>query len=198
MKDDRKLFRKKFGVQLFLDALRTHYQRNIDSASEEEVEILRRHTLGIIQEFISQNINHHEVAALITFILSSRCENTINDSLQLILSNLESHVKSDQIYLLLFEPHAADALFCLLLKRQINLEIKSTVVAIFSHLLKSSKVYEKSKVRLRLLDVEMGGVLMLMPGALPPDFAKLYLEQYFSSNLGTVVEFTFVPLRTCF
>ena len=54
---------------------------------------------------------------------------------------------------------------------------------ILSHLLRSGKVYDKSKSRLRLLDVGLSGPLMLMPTELPPDFAKIYFEQYFSSTL---------------
>ncbi|XP_055341493.1 neurobeachin-like protein 1 [Paramacrobiotus metropolitanus] len=187
VKDDKKVFRKKLGVQFFLDTLRMYYATNASTAvlSVEETEILRQHTLGIVQEFICQNINVHEVAALIRFLLVIKDEKTVDDTLQLLLTVLENHNKSDQIYLLLFEPGAADALLCLLLKRHRELpaETKSKIVAIVSHLLRSSKVYEKSKNRLRMLDVEMGGLLLLMPSELPTDFARLYLEQYFSGNL---------------
>ncbi|OQV18153.1 Neurobeachin-like protein 1 [Hypsibius exemplaris] len=186
VKDDRKLFRKRFGVQLFLDSLRTYCTKNSPLAatlSEDEGGILRKHTLGVIQEFIFQNVNHYEVSALIAFVLTVKCERTVDDVLQLILTVLENPSKSDQIYLLLFEPHVADSLFCMLLKRQVPQETKAKIMSILGHLLRSAKVYDKSKSRMRLLDVGLAGPLMLMPNELPPDFAKTYFEQYFSSSL---------------
>ena len=89
VKEDKKAFRKKFGVQLFLDSLRVYGTKNCALAatlSEEEGDILRRHTLGIIQEFISHNVSHTEISALIAFLLTVKCERTVDDVLQLILT----------------------------------------------------------------------------------------------------------------
>ena len=187
VKDDKKSFRKKFGVQLFLDTLRIYSTKTSASAAtltEDEGDILRKHTIGVIQEFICQNITHYEIAALINFLLASSCQKTVDDLLQMFLTVLESPNKSDQIYLLFFEPHSADSLYYLLLKSRLSSDIKDKVVQLFSHLLKSGKVYDKSKNRLRLLDVGIGGMLSMMPGGIPLDFAKVYLEQYLANNLG--------------
>lgn len=64
----------------------------------------------------------------------------------------------DQIFLLLYEPHNSELLYSMLTNKKINMDVKQKIIKLLSILLRSERVYDKHKTRLRLEDGSVIGV----------------------------------------
>jgi hypothetical protein len=92
--------------------------------------------------------------AMISFLAnSSRNVLFQNDMIDLLSTLVEApHNASDQLVLLLFEPNIADSLYALVTQPDLDKTVQSKLLRLMRMLLKTKKVYEKSKTRLRLED----------------------------------------------
>ncbi|XP_067686159.1 neurobeachin-like protein 1 [Haliotis asinina] len=165
IKDDRKYFRKKYGVQYILDTIRTYYSSSLTSGlSEEDSKTIRVSLFNLIKFYIIKDITVEELAQMISFLTVVKEENLICECLDVFLSLLESRKKHDQLYLLLFEPEMAEMLYVLLTYKNYSVIYYEKIVKVLHILLKSDRVYEKSKQRLRLSDCGHLGLISLMQG----------------------------------
>lgn len=60
IKDDRKYYRKKFGIQYFLDIIRQYYSTP-ENISADDAKTIRGTLLGIIRYYIQKDVNIKEV-----------------------------------------------------------------------------------------------------------------------------------------
>ncbi|GFO07271.1 neurobeachin-like protein 1, partial [Plakobranchus ocellatus] len=166
IKDDRKFFRKKYGVQFFLDIVRQYYSTSSESClSEEDNKTIRVSLLNLIKFYIASNIHADELNQIMGFILSVKDSTLVLEALDLLVSLLESRSRRhDQLILLLFEPDQADLLYQLLTYPAQPIIFYEKVVKILYLLLKTERVYEKSKARLRLSEIGHWGLINLMSG----------------------------------
>ncbi|XP_022079256.1 neurobeachin-like protein 1 [Acanthaster planci] len=165
IKDDKKRFRRNFGVQFLLDTIRTYYSPSTTDLSAEDSRIIRNSLLGLIRFYVSKQINHKELSAIINFVTAVEDEILIGEVIDMLITFLESSSK-DQLYLLLFEEGKGDLLYALLTKKDYTDTLRVRVFKMFSLMLRSNKVYEKSKHRMRLMDVGFSGLTLLM-GEMP-------------------------------
>ncbi|KAK3926892.1 Neurobeachin-like protein 1, partial [Frankliniella fusca] len=169
VKEDRKAFRKRYGVQFLLDAIRTHHAAPADLVGADDGRALRLAILRLIRYYISKEVNVKEVAAIVGFLTSVKEETLVMELLEMLILHLEGQCK-DQLFLLLFEPHAADLLYCLLIDRRFSMDLKQKVLKLTSVLLRTDRVYDMHKKRLRLQDSTtvlgglVGGGIGMYPG----------------------------------
>ena len=163
VKDDKKYFRKMYGIQFFLDVIKTYFGKlenlgssnNADTSSsmnDEDLRNLRNSFFGLIKYYAQKEIKVNEINALVSFLSTTKNVLFQNDLLDMLIAIIESPNASDQIYLLLFEPHMADGLYGLLTLPDLDHEVQRKLIKLIRILLKSKKVYDKSKLRLKLED----------------------------------------------
>ncbi|XP_072337816.1 neurobeachin-like protein 1 isoform X1 [Scyliorhinus torazame] len=164
IKDNRKLFRKKYGVQFLLDVIRMCYSNsNKDNdLSADDVKTIRASLYGLIKYFISKGVTQEEVQSIMGYIAAINDEQQLSGILEILLNLLQTSSARDQLYLLLFEPGHADILYALLLTNKYSDTLRELVFKIFERMLKCDKVYERSKQRIKLRDVGYSGLIMLL------------------------------------
>ncbi|XP_066264160.1 neurobeachin-like protein 1 isoform X5 [Branchiostoma lanceolatum] len=150
IKDQRKWFRKKYGVRFMLDICRTFYGSSVEGLTEDDVKTIRASLLGLVKYYVSKGINQEEMSAIVSYICALHDECQLCEVLDMLITLLEGPGR-DQLYLLLYEPKGAELLYALLVQEQYTDTVRKRVCKVFSQLLKFDKVYEASKLRLRLL-----------------------------------------------
>jgi hypothetical protein len=63
----------------------------------------------------------------------------------MLISNMESKSCKAQIFLLFYEPHCADTLYCLLVERSFSMELKQKVLKVILVLTQLSLYYRGTK-----------------------------------------------------
>ncbi|XP_069839468.1 neurobeachin-like protein 1 isoform X4 [Dendropsophus ebraccatus] len=164
IKDSRKLFRKKYGVQFLLDTLRIYYSKE-NSLSSEDLATIRISLFGLIRYFLSKGGTHEEIQSVIGYIAATSDEEQLCGILEVVHNILNTTPTPDQLFLLLFEPGSADILYALLLNQRYSDRLKELVFKILEQMLNCNKVYEKSKQRIRLREVGYSGMGLLVNDA---------------------------------
>uniref|UniRef100_A0A8C7YWS5 Neurobeachin-like 1 n=1 Tax=Oryzias sinensis TaxID=183150 RepID=A0A8C7YWS5_9TELE len=71
IKDDRKQFRRKYGVQFLLDTVRLHYGKNANKENdfgEDDVRAIRASLCGLIKYYISKSMSQEEMHSILGYI----------------------------------------------------------------------------------------------------------------------------------
>uniref|UniRef100_A0A8C3EXT2 Neurobeachin like 1 n=1 Tax=Corvus moneduloides TaxID=1196302 RepID=A0A8C3EXT2_CORMO len=114
IKDSRRLFRKKYGVQFLLDTLRIYY----GDLAPDDLRTIRTSLYGLIKYFLSKGGTHEEIQSIVGYIAATSDEEQLCGILDVLFSLLHSSPTPDQLFLLLFEPGNADILYALLLHQR--------------------------------------------------------------------------------
>ena len=201
IKDDKKYFRKKYGIQFFLDIIKTYFGKSNNELSinnqasnvsdntlhmqstmnDEDLRNLRNSFFGLIKYYAQKEIKINELNSIISFLAITRNVLFQNDLLDMLINLLEAPNSSDQLYLLLFEPNIADGLYALIVQTDISEAIQKKLLKLIKILLKSKKVYDKSKSRLRL--EECGTYAGLISKLNSEYSSRHYQKCKFSENL---------------
>ena len=176
IKDDKKYFRKKYGVQFFLDVIKTYFgigsnankfnESNISEMNgqnisksdqlmnEEDMRNLRSSFFGLIKYYAQKDIRIDELNAIMSFLANSQRSASFQSDVLDMLINLADapNNTSDQLILRLFEPNVAVGLYALLVQPDLDRTVQHRLMRLIRVLLKTKKVYDKSKVRMRLED----------------------------------------------
>uniref|UniRef100_A0A672TUH3 Neurobeachin-like protein 2 n=1 Tax=Strigops habroptila TaxID=2489341 RepID=A0A672TUH3_STRHB len=166
IKDSRRLFRKKYGVQFLLDTLRIYYGYESGckdgDLAPDDLRTIRTSLYGLIKYFLSKGGTHEEIQSIVGYIAATSEEEQLCGILDVLFSLLHSSPTSDQLFLLLFEPGNADILYALLLHQRYSDRLRELVFKIVEEMLKCTKVYERSKHRMRLREVGYSGLGLLL------------------------------------
>lgn len=76
VKNDRKSFRKRFGVQYFLDTIRTYYT-TCDVLSVNHIKILRASILDIVRFYILKEVNISDVDTIVRYLITCKSETMV-------------------------------------------------------------------------------------------------------------------------
>ncbi|XP_062434599.1 neurobeachin-like protein 1 isoform X1 [Rhea pennata] len=180
IKDSRRLFRKKYGVQFLLDTLRIYYGSGCKDSdlTPDDLKTIRTSLYGLIKYFLSKGGTHEEIQSIIGYIAATSEEEQLCGILDVLFSLLHSSPTPDQLFLLLFEPGNADILYALLLHQRYSDRLRELVFKIVEEMLKCTKVYERSKQRMRLREVGYSGLgLLLNESPVSVSFIKNLLNQ---------------------
>ncbi|XP_025903832.1 neurobeachin-like protein 1 isoform X2 [Nothoprocta perdicaria] len=180
IKDSRRLFRKKYGVQFLLDTLRMYYGSGCKDSdlAPDDLRTIRTSLYGLIKYFLSKGGTHEEIQSIIAYIAATSEEEQLFGILDVLYNLLHSSPTPDQLFLLLFEPGNADILYALLLHQKYSDRLRELVFKILEEMLKCTKVYERSKQRMRLREVGYSGLgLLLNESPVSVSFIKNLLNQ---------------------
>ncbi|XP_072180695.1 neurobeachin-like protein 1 [Diadema setosum] len=161
IKDNRKNFRKAYGVQFMLDVIRTYYSCNNTDLAADDAKAIRHSLRGLIRYYVYRNISHVELQSILGFTVAVKEDALVNEALDLLLTLLETPGK-DQLLSLLFEHGSADLLYVLLTRKEYPDGVQVRVLKLFAAMLHSTKVSDKNKTRIRLLDIGFSGLTLLM------------------------------------
>ncbi|KAL7890530.1 hypothetical protein AOLI_G00000060 [Acnodon oligacanthus] len=202
IKDSRKQFRKKYGVQFLLDTIRLYYgsgNREVD-LSEDDIRTIRASLCGLLKYYISKGTTQEEIQSILGYIAAIGDDEQLCGMLELLLTLLQTSAARDQLFLLLFEPGVADSCYALLLNhkhsdrlRELVFKVRDTKpfisqLSVFERMLKCDRVYEKSKQRLRLREVGYSGLTLLFSDLqLTPSLVKCLINQVLHTD--TVVNY---------
>ncbi|KAG9477212.1 hypothetical protein GDO78_002552 [Eleutherodactylus coqui] len=176
IKDSRKLFRKKYGVQFLLDTIRIYYSKE-NFLSSEDLITIRMSLFGLIKYFLSKGGTQEEIQSVIGYIAATSDEQQLYGILEIVQNLLNTTPTQDQLFLLLFEPGSADILYALLLNQRYSERLKELVFKILEKMLNCNKVYEKSKLRIRLREVGYSGLGLLVNAPVSTLLIKGLLNQ---------------------
>ncbi|CAG5122759.1 unnamed protein product, partial [Candidula unifasciata] len=180
IKDDRKYFRKKYGVQFLLDVIRAYYiTTDASRLNEEDSKTIRVSLLNLIKYYISSSIHAEELNHIMSFIVAVRESNLLLEAMDLLIALIESHSRRQhQLIVLLYEPEQAEMLYQLLTYPNQPIIFYEKVVKILYLLLKSERISEKSKSRLRLTEIGHWGLINMMTSYdISAPMIKRFLEQ---------------------
>ena len=134
-----------------LNQQQLHFNNNY-IMNDEDLRNLRNSFFGLIKYYAQKEIKINELNAIISFLSTTRNPHFQNDLLDMLISLLEAPAVNDQLILRLFEPNIADSFYALLTQPDVCYQIQAKLLRLIKILLKSKKVYEKNKSRLRLDD----------------------------------------------
>ncbi|XP_061165431.1 neurobeachin-like protein 1 isoform X2 [Saccostrea echinata] len=181
IKDDKKFFRKRFGVQFVLDIVRMFYSpaSTPDSGlSSEDRKTIRVSLMSLIKYYISREVSYEELNSILKFLFAVKDEDMACETMDVLISLLESKAKNDQLHLLMFEPEMGELMYGLLVHPGKSVIYYEKIIKILYLLLNSDKVYEKSKLPLRLSDTGHLGLVELMRNCdISGPMFKRFLEQ---------------------
>jgi hypothetical protein len=89
IKDDRKFFRKKFGIQFFLDVIRIHYV-SCPAMTKDDCKTIRSSLFGLIKFYLQKDVGSKDALPIVNFILSVKQEGL----LLIVGSNTSQGVRS--------------------------------------------------------------------------------------------------------
>ncbi|CAG01002.1 unnamed protein product, partial [Tetraodon nigroviridis] len=121
IKDNKKQFRKKCGVQFLLDTVRLYYGKNSNKESdlsEDDIRTVRASLYSLIKYYITKGMSHPEMLSILGYIAAIGDEDQLCELLEVLVSLLQCSPIRDQLFLLLFEPAAADSCYALLLNNK--------------------------------------------------------------------------------
>nr|XP_015214918.1 PREDICTED: neurobeachin-like protein 1 [Lepisosteus oculatus] len=116
IKDSRKQFRKKYGVQFLLDTIRLYYgtQSKRSDLSEDDMKTIRASLCGLLKYYISKGVVQEELQSILGYIAAIGDEEQLCGILEVLLNLLQTSAARDQLFLLLFEPGNAEIFYSLL------------------------------------------------------------------------------------
>lgn len=164
IKDSRRVFRKKYGVQFLLDTLRIYYGHSsiCNELSPDDIRTIRTSLYGLIKYFLCKGGSHEEIQSIIGYIAATNEEEQLFGILDILFSLLRTSPTRGQLFLLMFEPGNADILYALLLNQKYSDKLREIIFKVLEQMLKCTNVYERSKQRIRLREVGYSGIGLLL------------------------------------
>uniref|UniRef100_A0A8C9EYS9 Neurobeachin like 1 n=1 Tax=Pavo cristatus TaxID=9049 RepID=A0A8C9EYS9_PAVCR len=88
IKDSRRLFRKKYGVQFLLDTLRVYYGSGCKDSdlAPDDLRTIRTSLYGLIKYFLSKGGTHEEIQSIVGYIAATSEEEQVSSVLHLLRS----------------------------------------------------------------------------------------------------------------
>ncbi|XP_044250350.1 neurobeachin-like protein 1 isoform X3 [Drosophila takahashii] len=151
IKNDRKFFRKRYGVQFVLDVVRQYYSTP-DSITDDDAKTIRATLFGIIKFYLQKEVNIKEVNSMIAFLASVRQDVVLVEFLEMMTFYIRGKNCKDQMVLLLHEPQSANLIYNFFVDKSYTNEIQEAAIRFISGLLATSRVHQKYKQVLRLYD----------------------------------------------
>ena len=165
---DRKYFRKKFGIQYFLDVIRQHYSDNsVKVLSNEDCITIRGALLGLVKFFIQKEVSAREINALINFMFINRKSSLLSEVLDTLLLHIESKFVKDQLFLLMYEVKSLDLIYCVLLENT-DEQTRMKIYKLLSDFLRTPRISSRHKGRMHLQHVGYLGFLYMRSSKDPP------------------------------
>ncbi|CAF3865097.1 unnamed protein product [Adineta steineri] len=201
IKDERKFYRTKFGVQFFLDIIRQHFISPEEDIDEQKQ--LRSAVYGIIKYYVQRHIRIEELNSLISSIstLSTSSDTITQELLDFILALLDPpSASTDTTVGLLCEPNMTESLYALLTVNNLSSNTKEIVLKIIKYLIGSRRVPQQIRTQLRLETnhIGFGGIISgLAPNELSVSIVREILNLIINTDSTIAVDHLNVVLTLC-
>ncbi|XP_064870758.1 neurobeachin-like protein 2 [Oncorhynchus nerka] len=154
--------RKKYGVQYILDTIRTHYSVEKDgSPLSDEKQTVQISLFSLLRDFLLKCPTAEELHSILAYTLAIGEEQQVVSALDVVYSLLRSSPPREQVQAVLLE-WGVEQLYCLLLKPSFGDEVRERVFRVLYKILKSERVSERAKQRVKLKDFGYLGLVCFL------------------------------------
>ncbi|XP_045552936.1 neurobeachin-like protein 2 isoform X4 [Salmo salar] len=162
IKDGKQRMRKKYGVQYILDTIRTHYSVEKDgSPLSDEKQTVQISLFSLLRDFLLKCPTPEELHSILAYTLAIGEEQQVVSALDVVYSLLRSSPPREQVQAVLLE-WGVEQLYCLLLKPSFGDEVRERVFRVLYKILKSERVSERAKQRVKLKDFGYLGLVCFL------------------------------------
>ncbi|XP_031429737.1 neurobeachin-like protein 2 isoform X1 [Clupea harengus] len=152
LKESKQRTRRKYGVQYILDSIRTHYSVEKDgSPLSDEKQTVQISLFSLLKDFLLKSTSPEELHSVLAYACITSDEQQVISALDVVYSVLRCTPPRDQALSVLLE-WRVEQLYCLLLKPNFMDETRERVFRVLYKVLKSERVQERSKQRIKLRD----------------------------------------------
>ncbi|XP_041797544.1 neurobeachin-like protein 2 isoform X1 [Chelmon rostratus] len=153
--------KRKYGVQYLLDTLRTYYSVEKDgSCLSDEKQTIQTSLFALLKDFLKSPTSE-ELHSVLAYILSVGEEQQAVRALDVLYELLRSSPPREQVQAVLLE-WGVEQLYCLLLTPNFGDEGRERVFRVLYKLLKSERVSERNKQRIKLKDFGYLGLVCFL------------------------------------
>lgn len=129
IKNDRKYFRKKFGVQYFLDVIRQYYG-SPDNITADDAKTIRSTLFAIVRFYLQKDVNIKEISTIIFFLASVKHDHILIEFLEMMSFYMKGKNCKDQMILLLHEPQTANLLYNFFIDKTYTTEVQEAAIRV--------------------------------------------------------------------
>lgn len=129
IKNDRKYFRKKFGIQFFLDVVRQYYGCP-ECITPEDAKTIRSTIFAIIRFNLQKDVNIKEIGTIIAFLASVKQDNVLIEFLDVLNMHVKGKNCRDQLILLLHEPQTANLIYNYFMDKSYSCELQEAAIRV--------------------------------------------------------------------
>ncbi|XP_035386698.1 neurobeachin-like protein 2 isoform X2 [Electrophorus electricus] len=159
LKESKQKIRRKYGVQYILDSIRSHYSVERDgSALSDERQTVQISLFNLLKDFLSKSPTTEELHSVLAYTAVIQDEKQAVQVLDVLYAVLRS---SHQALAVLLE-WGAEQLYCLLLKPHFRDNARERVFRVLYKVLKSDRVPERNKQRIKLRDSSYLGLVCFL------------------------------------
>ncbi|XP_068179302.1 neurobeachin-like protein 2 isoform X1 [Antennarius striatus] len=161
IKKGKQRMKRKYGVQYILDAIRTFYSVEKDGSSlPDEKQTIQTSLFALLKDFL-KSPTPEELHSVLAFILSVGEEQQAVRALDVLYELLRSSPPREQVQAVLLE-WGVEQLYCLLLTSNFGDEVRERVFRVLYKILKSERVSERNKQRVKLKDFGYLGLVCFL------------------------------------
>ncbi|XP_018596219.2 neurobeachin-like protein 2 isoform X1 [Scleropages formosus] len=174
--------RRKYGVQYLLDSIKTHYSVEKDgSPLSDELQTVQASLFQLVQDLLDKSPSPEELHSLLAFTITVGVEQQASRAL-MVLQSVLHHPPREQVVSVLLE-WGVEQLYYLLFKPGFGDEVREEVFRVLCKVLKSERVSERSKQRVRLKDCSYLGLVCFL-GDIPITMTTIRFlsEQVFTTD----------------
>ncbi|XP_072317552.1 neurobeachin-like protein 2 isoform X1 [Eucyclogobius newberryi] len=150
--------KRKFGVQYILDTIRTHYNVEKDgSPLSDEKQTIQTSLFALLKDFL-KSPTQEELQSFFAFILTVGEERQVVRALDVLYDLLRNTPLREQVQTFLLD-WGVEQLYCLLLTPNFGDEAKERVFRVLYKMIKSERISERNKQKIKLRDVGYLGLV---------------------------------------
>ncbi|XP_030250167.1 neurobeachin-like protein 2 isoform X2 [Sparus aurata] len=153
--------KRKYGVQYILDTIRTYYSVEKDGSSlSDEKQTIQTSLFAMLKDFL-KSPTPEELHSVLAYILTVGEEQQAVRALDVLYELLRSSPPREQVQAVLLE-WGVEQLYCLLLTPSFGDEARERVFRVLYKILKSERVSERNKQRIKLKDFGYLGLVCFL------------------------------------
>ncbi|XP_044063308.1 neurobeachin-like protein 2 isoform X3 [Siniperca chuatsi] len=153
--------KRKYGVQYILDTIRTYYSVEKDGSSlSDEKQMIQTSLFNLLKDFL-KSYTPEELHSVLAYILTVGEEQQAVMAMDVLYELLRSSPPREQVQAVLLE-WGVEQLYCLLLTPSFGDEARERVFRILYKILKSERVSERNKQRIKLKDFGYLGLMCFL------------------------------------
>uniref|UniRef100_A0A3Q1F1J1 Neurobeachin-like protein 2 n=1 Tax=Acanthochromis polyacanthus TaxID=80966 RepID=A0A3Q1F1J1_9TELE len=150
--------KRKYGVPYILDTIRTYYSLEKDGSTlSDEKQTIQTSLFALLKDFL-KSPTQEELHSVLAYIVSVGEEQQVVRALDVLYELLRSSPPREQVQAVLLE-WGVEQLYCLLLNPSFGDEARERIFRVLYKLLKSERVSERNKQRIKLKDLGYLGLV---------------------------------------